>query len=41
LARGWYLPDLVVAETVYVLESYYEVPRQQLAQAMRALMPAL
>jgi predicted nucleic-acid-binding protein len=32
-----YLADLIVAETVYVLESYYEVARQQIAQAMRSL----
>lgn len=32
-----YLPDLIVAETVYVLESYYEVPRPQVAVAMRSL----
>ena len=32
-----YLPDLIVAETVYVLESYYEVPRPQVAMAMRSL----
>jgi predicted nucleic acid-binding protein len=31
------LTDLVVAETVYVLESYYEVPRDQVAEAMRSL----
>lgn len=32
-----YLPDLIVAETVYVLESYYETPRPQVADAMRSL----
>lgn len=31
------LTDLVVAETVYVLESFYEVPRDQIAQAIRSL----
>lgn len=31
------LTDLVVAETVYVLESVYETPRQQVAEAMRSL----
>ncbi|ETW25064.1 PIN domain-containing protein [Mycobacterium gastri] len=31
------LTDLVVAETVYVLESFYETPRDQIAQAMRSL----
>lgn len=32
------LADLVVAETVYVLESFYEVPRTQVAQAIRSLL---
>jgi len=32
------LTDLVVAETVYVLESYYEVPRAQVAGAIRSLL---
>jgi len=31
------LADLIVAETVYVLESFYEVPRQQVAETMRSL----
>ncbi|MCJ7670813.1 MAG: PIN domain-containing protein [Acidimicrobiia bacterium] len=31
------LTDLVAAETVYVLESFYEVPRDQLADAVRSL----
>ena len=31
------LTDLVVAETIYVLESYYEVARPQLAEAIRSL----
>jgi len=31
------LADLVVAETVYVLESFYEVPRHQVAEAIRSL----
>jgi len=29
--------DLVVAETVYVLESFYETPREQVAVALRSL----
>jgi predicted nucleic-acid-binding protein len=29
--------DLVVAETVYVLESFYEIPREQVAMALRSL----
>ena len=32
------LTDLVVAETVYVLESFYGAPRDQVAQAMRSLL---
>lgn len=32
-----YLTDLVLAETVYVLESFYEAPRRQVADAMRSL----
>ena len=31
------LVDLVVAETVYVLESFYKAPREQVAEAMRSL----
>ena len=31
------LTDLVVAETVYVLESFYEAPREQVAEAVRSL----
>ena len=32
-----YLADLIVAETVYVLESFYKAPRDQVANAMRSL----
>jgi predicted nucleic acid-binding protein len=32
------LVDLVVAETVYVLESFYEAPRPHVADAMRSLL---
>lgn len=32
-----YLADLIVAETVYVLESFYEVAREQIAPAIRSL----
>ena len=32
-----YLADLVVAETVYVLDSFYKAPREQVAEAMRSL----
>ena len=31
------LTDLVVAETVYLLESFYEVPRDRVAEAIRSL----
>jgi predicted nucleic acid-binding protein len=31
------LVDLVVAECVYVLESFYEVPRPRVAELMRAI----
>ena len=32
------LTDLVVAETIYVLGSFYEVPRPQVAEAVRSLL---
>jgi predicted nucleic-acid-binding protein len=32
-----YVADLVVAETVYVLQSFYKAPRDQIATAMRSL----
>ncbi len=32
-----FLADLIVAETVYVLESFYKAPREQVAAAMRSL----
>jgi predicted nucleic-acid-binding protein len=32
------LADLIVAETVSVLESYYKVPRQQVTEAIRSLL---
>lgn len=31
------LPDLIAAETVYVLESFYEVPRHEVARLVRAM----
>ena len=31
------LSDLIVAETVYVLESFYEVPRAEVAQLIRSV----
>lgn len=36
-AEELYLTDLIVAETVYVLESFYEASREQIAIAMRSL----
>lgn len=35
--RELVLTDLVAAETVYVLESFYETPREEVAQAVRSL----
>lgn len=35
--RDLVLSDLVVAETVYVLESFYQMPRQQVASLVAAL----
>ncbi len=32
-----FLADLIVAETIYVLESFYKTPRSQIANAMRSL----
>jgi predicted nucleic-acid-binding protein len=32
-----YLADLILAEAIYVLESFYKAPREQVAEAMRAL----
>ncbi len=32
------LADVIVAETIYVLESFYETPRLQIAQIMRSLL---
>ena len=32
-----YLADLIVAETIYVLESFYKAPRDQIASVMRSL----
>ena len=31
------LPDLIVAEVVYVLEAFYEVPRTRVAELVRAV----
>lgn len=35
--RNLLLTDLVLAETLYVLESFYKAPRAQIAEAMRSL----
>lgn len=32
------LPDLIAAEVVYVLESYYDLPRSQVAETLRAIL---
>ena len=34
---GLLLADLIVAETIYVLESFYEAPRPQIAESIRSL----
>jgi predicted nucleic acid-binding protein len=36
-AEELFLADLIAAETVYVLESFYGAEREQIAQAMRSL----
>jgi len=36
-AEGLLLPDLIVAEVVYVLESVYRAPRELIAQGLRAV----
>lgn len=33
-----FLADLIVAETIYVLESFYETPRNRVAEIMRSLL---
>ena len=38
VASDLFLTDLVVAETIYVLESFYEARREQVADAIRALL---
>jgi predicted nucleic acid-binding protein len=32
------LPDLIVAEVAYVLESHYETPREQVASTLRSVL---
>lgn len=36
-AQGLLLTDLVAAETVYVLESFYDAPRDEVATSLRSL----
>lgn len=36
--RDLLVTDLIAAETVYVLESFYEAPREEVAVAMRSLL---
>jgi len=38
LADELLLPDLILAELAYVLESFYEVPRTQVATTLRAVL---
>ena len=33
-----FLADLIVAETIYVLESFYETPRAEIAEVVRSLL---
>jgi predicted nucleic acid-binding protein len=37
-AEDLLLADLIAAEVVYVLETYYEVPREQVADTLRAVL---
>lgn len=37
-AAQLYVADMIVAETIYVLESFYLAPRDQIATAMRSLL---
>jgi predicted nucleic-acid-binding protein len=36
-AEELFVPDLIVAEVVYVLESFYEVERERVAELVRAI----
>lgn len=38
LAEELLLPDLILAEVAYVLESFYEVAREQVAETLRAVL---
>ena len=38
LADELLLPDLILAEVAYVLDSFYEVPRDQVAETLRAIL---
>jgi len=35
--KGLLVADLIFAETIYVLESFYEVPRSEICEVMRSL----
>jgi len=37
-ASQLFLADLILAETIYVLESFYETPREQIAATIRSLL---
>lgn len=37
-AEDLLLPDLILAEVAYVLESFYETPRAQVAETLRAVL---
>lgn len=37
-ATELYLADLIVAETIYVLESFYRAPRNEIATVIRSLL---
>jgi len=37
-AEGLLVPDLILAEVAYVLESFYESPRSQVAEILRSVL---
>ncbi|RIK10774.1 MAG: VapC toxin family PIN domain ribonuclease [Acidobacteria bacterium] len=37
-AKDLLMPDLILAEVVYVLESFYEAPRAQVAECARSIL---
>ncbi len=38
IEESLYLPDRIVAETIYVLESFCEIDRSSISEAMRSLL---